>query len=87
MGLGEYNQAAVALRAALQIDPEAFEAQHDLGVVLALRGNGDEAIAALRAAMRIRPDDSQVRANLTLLLANRAVEIQNAGRTGYPDLR
>ena len=87
MVIGEYDQAVVALRAALQLDPDLFKAHRDLGVVLALRGDREEAIAALRAALRIRPDDPQVKANLALLMADRAAEIQNAGPTGEPALR
>jgi len=87
MGIGAYDQAVVALRAALQLDPDLFEAHRDLGVVLALRGDREGAIAALRAALRIRRYDPQVQANLALLMTDRAAEIQNAGPTGYPDLR
>jgi Flp pilus assembly protein TadD len=84
IGLGDYDQAVADLRAALQLDPDSFEAHRDLGVVLALRGDREEAIAALRAALRIRPDDPQVKANLALLLADRGAEIRP---TGYPALR
>ena len=84
---GAYDQAVVALRTALQLDPDLFEAHRDLGVVLALRGDREEAIAALRAALRIRPDDPQVKANLAMLMAGRTAEIQNAGPTGDPALR
>jgi len=85
--IGEYNQAIVALRAALRLDPDLFEAHRDLGVVLALRGDREEAIAALRAALRIRPHDPQVQGNLALLLADRAAEIRNVETTGDPVLR
>jgi len=36
IGLGDYDQAVVALRAVLQLDPDVFEAHRDLGLVLAL---------------------------------------------------
>ena len=87
MHIGACDEAIVALRAALQLDPYMFEAHRDLGVVLALRGDRDEAITALQAALQIQPDDPQVKANLALLLADRDAEIQNAGPAGAPALR
>jgi len=86
MGLGDYDQAVLALRRVLQLDDDVFEAHRDLGVVLALRGDRKEAIAALRSALRIQPYDPQTKANLTLLQADRGVEIQPVGAAGYPSL-
>ena len=67
--LPEHTTRPLSFCAALQLDPDLFEAHRDLGVVLALRGDREEAIAALRAALRIRPDDPQVKANLAMLMA------------------
>ena len=73
MGIRAYDEAIVALCAALQLDPDLFEAHRDLGVVLALRGERNEAIAVLHAAERIRPRDPRVKTYLSMLMAGRVV--------------
>jgi protein O-GlcNAc transferase len=53
---GNFDQAADALRAAIQTKPDYAEAHYTLGTVLKQQGKLQEAAASLKEAIRLQPD-------------------------------
>jgi Flp pilus assembly protein TadD len=61
---GNLAQAAVELRAALELDPRNAGVHNDLGTVFALEGDFKEAAAEFEAALRLDPGLRTARENL-----------------------
>ena len=70
-GRGQVDEAIAHYRRALEINPDYFEAHHNLGVVLFGRGQVDEAVIHYRKALNINPDCLEARCNLGTALASR----------------
>jgi len=51
-------------QAAVQIDPNDFEARNNLGSVFMITGRYPEAIEQYQAALRIKPDSADAQKNL-----------------------
>ncbi len=64
---GQPEAALAAFRKALEIDPESYEARHNLGYLLRSSGRPEEAVATLAPLLEKRPD--QVRTLYELGLA------------------
>jgi tetratricopeptide (TPR) repeat protein len=73
--LGEGRAALVALRRAVQVDPERLKPRTALGYLFAARGQAGEAIAELEVGARLAPQYADVRYQLGLLYA----EVGRAG--------
>lgn len=75
-GLARYEQAAAALREALQANPEHAEARDALAVLLASQGRHEEAIGELEKAVASAPRSASIRNNLgyAYLLRGRSAE-------------
>ncbi len=72
---GTFRDAETLYRATLRINPGAWMAHNNLGIILRARGRGDEARAEFEAAVRLRPGWAEAR-------FNRGVESQLEGRSG-----
>jgi protein O-GlcNAc transferase len=68
--LGEERTALVALRRAVQVDPQRVEPHTALGYLFAARGQPEEAIAALETAVRLAPGYADLRYQLGLLYSD-----------------
>lgn len=68
--LGEERTALVALRRAVQVDPQRVEPHAALGYLFAARGQPTEAIASLEAAVRLAPGYADLRYQLGLLYSD-----------------
>jgi tetratricopeptide (TPR) repeat protein len=66
---GEERAALVAMRRAVQVDPDRIAARVAFGFLLAARSQAEEAIAELEAAVRLAPNYADVRYQLGLLYA------------------
>jgi tetratricopeptide (TPR) repeat protein len=66
-GRGEERAALVAMRRAVQVDPQRVAARVAFGFLLAARSQAEEAIAELEAAARLAPRYADVRYQLGLL--------------------
>jgi len=66
---GEERAALVAMRRAVQVDPQRVAARVAFGFLLAARAQAEEAIAELEAAARLAPRYADVRYQLGLLYA------------------
>ena len=66
---GEERAALVAMRRAVQVDPQHVAARVAFGFLLAARAQAEEAIAELEAAARLAPRYADVRYQLGLLYA------------------
>ena len=55
--LGQQDSALERLRGAVALSPSFSWAHGNLGLALALAGNGDEAVASLKEALRLSPLD------------------------------
>ncbi|GIU75543.1 MAG: hypothetical protein KatS3mg004_2630 [Bryobacteraceae bacterium] len=64
---GHFEEALRSLRRAVEIDPRAWRAWNDLGVVLEALGNRRDAIYCYGQALRAAPDAEEPRRNLMLL--------------------
>ena len=64
---GHIENALRSLRRAVEIDPGAWRAWNDLGVVLEALGNRRDAIHCYGQALRAAPDAEEPRRNLMLL--------------------
>lgn len=62
------EDAVVALRHAVEINPHLGRAWNDLGVVMEALGNPREAIRCYRQALAVQPDNPEARSNLGLLM-------------------
>ena len=63
---GDYQAAANAYRAALQLQPNDTASHVNLGVVLVRLGRFDEAIAEYEAAQKLLPGDPRIALNIAL---------------------
>ena len=70
-GRGQFDQAAIHFRAALEIEPRDAESHNNFGVALVNRGRFEEAISHYREAVKIRPDFVTAYNNLGNALAAR----------------
>jgi tetratricopeptide (TPR) repeat protein/tRNA A-37 threonylcarbamoyl transferase component Bud32 len=61
--IGKNDEAAVAFREAIRLQPHPYS-HHNLGAVLFRLGKHDEAIAAYREAIRLEPDSGMAHSNL-----------------------
>ncbi|MGC8760804.1 MAG: tetratricopeptide repeat protein [Bryobacteraceae bacterium] len=64
---GHMEDALRSLRRAVELDPRAWRAWNDLGVVLEALGNRRDALHCYRQALRAAPDADEPRRNLMLL--------------------
>ena len=68
----EFDQAEVALRRALESDPNLAAAHHQLAIVLRAKGDTDEAVASARRALAIRDDFAEAHNFLGVLCCDQA---------------
>jgi tetratricopeptide (TPR) repeat protein len=66
---GQWDQAELHLRKAVQIYPDYPEANNNLGYALASKGNWKDAMASYRAAMKVRPNYVKAHNNLGIALS------------------
>ena len=64
---GLYEQAREPLERCVQIDPESFEAEYNLGFTLLRLQRDQDAEAALRRALKLRPDSVEANRALAVL--------------------
>ena len=57
LGLGEWDEARIALDRSIEIDPRSAQAWLDRGILLLEMGRAEEAISALDRALAIQPDN------------------------------
>jgi len=62
--VGAYRDEATLYRAILKLNPEAWLAHSNLGILLATAGRLPEAITEYEAALRLNPDNAQAHSNL-----------------------
>lgn len=55
-GKPDYAAAEAAFERALQLDPRAYTAAYDLGIVAERQGNSERALAAYERALKLQPD-------------------------------
>jgi tetratricopeptide (TPR) repeat protein len=67
---GKLDEAQLAFRKALEIEPTYADAHNDLGYLLERRGKLEEAAAEYRAAVENKPDFRQAHFNLGRILVN-----------------
>src|SRR6266480_1172455 len=61
---GKYNEAVIALKNALQIDPKFAAARHLLGRTYKAKSWNGDAIRELQRALELQPDDVSIRVDL-----------------------
>jgi len=71
---GHIEDALRSLRRAVEIDPRAWRAWNDLGVVLEALGNRRDAVHCYGRALRAAPDAEEPRRNLMLLALGLSLE-------------
>jgi Flp pilus assembly protein TadD len=64
---GEMDEAAVAFRKAVEVDPTDAEAWSSLGVVLVRAGDETRGVEAFRRALRAAPGHSEAHRNLAVV--------------------
>jgi len=57
LGLGEQDEARIALDRSIEIDPRSAQAWLDRGIFLLEMGRAEEAVSALERALAIQPDN------------------------------
>lgn len=62
------EDAVLALRQAVELDPAFVSAWNDLGVVMEALGNPTEAVRCYRRALTVQPEQSEAKSNLGMLL-------------------
>jgi tetratricopeptide (TPR) repeat protein len=65
---GQFAQAVVAFQHALDMQPDYFDAVHNMATVLFMQGDFEAAIAHYRQALRLKPDHAGAHYNLALAL-------------------
>ncbi len=78
---GDFDQAANALRAAIQAKPDYAEAHYTLGTVLKQQGKLQEAADSLREAIRLQPDFAGAHTTLAAILRQMG-DTEGAAREG-----
>ena len=66
---GQWDQAELHLRKAIQIYPDYPEANNNLGYALANKGNWKDAMVSYRAALKVRPNYVKAHNNLGIALS------------------
>lgn len=66
MGQHRFQEAEMAYRRTLQLDPQVALAHHQLGVLMAMGNNHAQAVDELEAAARLNPESAQTHNNLGL---------------------
>ena len=64
----KFDLAIECCRRALEFRPGYFDAQINLGAILAMQGSFDEAAACLRRALELKPDSAEACNNLAVVL-------------------
>ncbi len=62
------EDAVLAFRQAVEMDPAFVNAWNDLGVVMEALGNPMEAVRCYRQALSVQPEQNEAKSNLGMLL-------------------
>lgn len=68
------DEAEAAFRRAVQLDPDDYDTQNNLGFLLLVRGRPEEAVPVLRRALELSPDEPRARTNLGFALAAQGLD-------------
>jgi len=77
--LGIYNEAILACKKAIRLDPNYADAYNNLGIIYAHLGQYDKAITELRKAKKLNPNDNGIISNLDKLYGMQG----GIGKTSY----
>jgi tetratricopeptide (TPR) repeat protein len=72
--LAEFHKAVDALKKAVKLDPNSYDARYNLGFSLGRLGKTEEAIQQIQAAEKLKPNSAEADYELGMLLAKRKNE-------------